>query len=95
MRWLAWFLGAYVLMTLFVGCGEALLPATGVGWILVAIFFIPLWLAAEFAGWIVNEQLFPASFSEKWGRNLTLVLLVLVFSALFFLSWLTVQYVKS
>lgn len=95
MRWAAWFFAAYVFMTLFVGCGEALLPAEGMGWMLVAIFFIPLWLAAECAGWIVSVQLLPESFSEKWGRKLSVVLLVLVFSALLFLSWLTVQYIKS
>jgi hypothetical protein len=94
MRWLAALIGAYLLATLFVGSLEVLLPTEGMGWLLVILFAIPLWLMGEAVGVLIFRLLIPVELQTKLGRTLSAVLLVLVTSVIFISSWLTVQYFK-
>lgn len=94
-RWLLCLSAAYLLMTLALAGLQMLFPAQGAGWLLVAIFIVPIWLAGEAAGMVVEKFLLTPDFVVRRGRKTSLVILTLVVCGLIFLSWFTLQQFKS
>jgi len=82
-------------MTLLVGCTEVLFPAEGMGWILVIMFFLPLWLIAESAGEIVRAFLVPVSVQESIGRIPSVILQIVLIFALAASSVFTIELLKK